>query len=266
MNIENEYLEVNRKLWNAKTPHHVTSDFYDNDSFIAGKSTLKEVEIGLLGDIKGKSVLHLQCHFGQDTMSMSRMGAKCTGVDFSDVAMDKARELNIQLALDATFICSDVYKLPEVLDEKFDIVFTTYGVLGWLPDMQRWANVVSHFLKPSGKLVLVELHPAVWMFDNAFTYVQYPYFNKEAIVETLQGTYADRNADIELQEIGWNHSLAEVMQALINAEVEIKTFNEYDYSTQNCFANMVEVAPDKFCLKGMEGKLPLMYAVVAEKK
>lgn len=266
MNIENEYLEVNRKLWNEKTPIHVTSDFYDNDSFIAGKTTLKEVEIGLLGDIKGKSVLHLQCHFGQDTMSMSRMGAKCTGVDFSDVAMDKAKELNDRLRLDATFICSDVYKLPEVLDEKFDIVFTTYGVLGWLPDMTRWANVVSHFLKPGGKLVLVELHPAVWMFDNAFTYVQYPYFNKEAIVETLQGTYADRSADIELQEIGWNHPLSEVMQALINAGVEIRIFNEYDYSTQNCFANMVEVAPDRFYLKGMEGKLPLMYAVVAEKK
>ncbi len=264
MHAEDKYIDVNRELWNAKTPYHIQSAFYDNDAFIAGNTTLKEPELALLGDVKGKEILHLQCHFGQDTMSLARMGAKCTGMDLSDVAIDKAKKLNSQLRLDAEFVCSDVYKLLEVLDKQFDIVFTTYGVLGWLPDMQRWANVVSHFLKPGGKLVLVEFHPLVWVFDNAFTHVQYSYFNKEAIVEVLDGTYADKGAGIAMEEIGWNHPLSDVLQGLINAGLRIHTFKEYDYSPYNCFANMVDV-DGKFYIKGMEGKLPMMYAVVAEK-
>jgi ubiquinone/menaquinone biosynthesis C-methylase UbiE len=264
MSAEDRYIDVNRELWNAKTPLHIQSAFYDNGAFVAGCNTLKEPELALLGNVEGKEILHLQCHFGQDTMSLARMGAKCTGVDLSDVAIDKAKELNHQLGLDAEFVCADVYKLPEVLHNQFDIVFTTYGVLGWLPDMQRWANVVSHFLKPGGKLVLVEFHPLVWVFDNAFTYVQYSYFNKEAIVEVLEGTYADIEAVIAMEEIGWNHPLSDVLQGLMNAGLQINTFKEYDYSPYNCFANMVEV-DGKYYIKGMEGKLPMIYAVVAEK-
>lgn len=266
MKVEDVYIDVNRRLWNEKTQHHVSSGFYDNEAFIAGKSSLNDVELVLLGDVKGKEILHLQCHFGQDTLSLARLGAKCTGSDLSDTAIAKAVDLNNQLGLNASFVCSDTYNLPETLQHHFDIVFTSYGVLGWLPDMQKWADVVSHFLKPGGKLVLVEFHPMVWIFDNEFTHIQYPYFNKEAIVETLKGTYADRDAAIELQEIGWNHPLSDVMQGLISAGLEIETFNEYDYSPYNCFANMVEVVPGKFNIKGMEGKLPMLYAIVAEKK
>jgi 2-polyprenyl-3-methyl-5-hydroxy-6-metoxy-1,4-benzoquinol methylase len=265
MNAQDRYIEVNRKLWNEKTGYHVASDFYDMTSFLAGQNSLKEVELGLLGDVHSKDILHLQCHFGQDTLSLARMGANVTGVDFSDKAIDKAKELNEALGLNAQFICSDVYELPSVHDKQYDIVFTSYGVLGWLPDMNKWSKVVSHFLKPGGKLVLVETHPMIWIFNNQFTRIEYPYFNKEAIVEVLEGTYADRDAPIKLEEIGWNHPFSDIIQGLLDAGLRLDMFREYDYFPYNAFANAIESAPGKYQIKGMEGKLPLLYSVVAVK-
>jgi len=266
MDGEKEYIDINKALWNEKTVHHLKSDFYSLDSFMQGVSTLKEPELGLLGDIKGKSVLHLQCHFGQDSMSLSRMGAIVTGVDFSDKAIDVARKLVVKLDFDTKFICADIYALPDVLDKEYDIVFTSYGVLGWLPDMKRWARIVSRFLKKGGQFILAEFHPVVWMFDYEFTKVQYSYFNKEAIIETVSGTYADRAASIEMLEIGWNHNLSEVFQALLDAGLTIKQFKEYDHSPYNCFKNMVESEPGKFRLKGLEEKFPLLYTLKAVKE
>lgn len=260
-----DYLETNKALWNARTPHHVVSAFYNMDAFLQGASTLKGIEMNLLGDVKGKSVLHLQCHFGQDTLSLARMGAKVTGVDLSDVALQTARNLAVQLDLEARFIESDVYQLQQVLPEEFDVVFTSYGVLGWLPDMGRWAQVVAKHLKPGGYLVLAEFHPVIWMFDNDFTHVQYSYFNTETIIENETGTYTDRDAPLQLESVNWNHNLAEVLQGLLNAGLQIEVFQEFDYSPYNCFRNTVEVAPEKFQIQGMEGKLPMVYALKAKK-
>lgn len=260
------YIDINRALWDERTRHHVASSFYDMAGFMAGKNSLTEIELPLLGDITGKKVLHLQCHFGQDTLSMARMGAKVTGIDLSEVAIAQAKAINAEMGLDAEFLVSDVYALPENLQGDFDMVFTTYGTIGWLPDMKKWADVVAHFLKPGGKFVFAEFHPAVWMFDNDFTYVQYPYFNKEVIVEEEEGTYADTSAPMKLQSVGWNHDLGEVLQSLINAGMIIEHFSEYDYSPYNCLKNMVETSPGRFVIKGMEGKLPLVYSLVATKK
>ena len=265
MDNPDNYIEINKALWDEKTHHHVSSAFYKMDDFLAGASSLKDIELALLGDVKGKSVLHLQCHFGQDSLSLARMGAQVTGVDFSGEAIKKAEELNRQLGLDARFICSDVYELPGKLEAQFDVVYTSYGVLGWLPDMKKWAGVVATFLKPGGAFVLVEFHPVVWMFNSEFTGVQYSYFNKEAIVETLTGTYADRNAAIQKTEIGWNHDLSEVLQNLIDAGLHIATFQEFDYSPYSCFRNAVEISPGKFQINGLEGKIPIVYALKAVK-
>ncbi len=166
---ENDYLDINRVAWNGRTREHVGSVFYDVPGFLAGRNSLNDIERKLLGDIRGRTVLHLQCHFGQDTLSLARLGAKALGVDLSDKAIEKARQLNETLGLDAEFLCSDVYDLPNRLDRKFDVVFTSYGVLGWLPDMDRWASTVSHFLKPGGSFVLVEFHPMVLVFDETFS-------------------------------------------------------------------------------------------------
>src|SRR5688572_730649 len=136
-----DYLEKNRRLWNARTDVHVTSEFYELDKFLAGKSSLNEIELNLLGDLKGKSVLHLQCHFGQDSISLARLGAEVTGVDLSDKAIAKAKELAKQTGANAEFICTDIYELPQHLDKKFDVVFTSYGTIGWLPDLDKWAKI-----------------------------------------------------------------------------------------------------------------------------
>ena len=258
-----QYFDTNRQLWNEKTAHHTASAFYDMEGWLAGATSLKHPELELLGDVQGKSILHLQCHFGQDSLSLARMGARVTGTDISDSAINYAAQLNEQLVLDARFIEADTYSVPDKLQQQFDIVFTTYGVIGWLPDMQRWADVVARMLKPGGRLVFVEFHPAVWMFDNQFTHVQYSYFNRGPIIETLQGTYADRDADIQMKEIGWNHALSDVLQSLINAGLEITVFKEYDYSVYNCFSNTIETAPGQWQIKGMESKLPMMYALEA---
>lgn len=259
------YLKINKQLWNNKTEVHLNSEFYDNENFIKGKSSLNPIELALLGDIKDKSVLHLQCHFGQDTISLSRMGAKTVGVDLSDKAIATAKDLAQQTNANAEFICCDVYDLPNHLNQKFDIVYTSYGTIGWLPDLDKWAKVVSQFLKPNGQFVFVEFHPVVWMFDYDFKKVEYSYFNVEPIIETEEGTYADKNANIKDESVSWNHDLSEVINSLIQNGLSINCFNEYNYSPYNCFNNTIEVAPNQYRVKHLGAKIPMVYSLVASK-
>jgi ubiquinone/menaquinone biosynthesis C-methylase UbiE len=261
----NNYIETNRSLWNKKTDVHVKSEFYDVESFKKGMSSLNFAEIEGLGDVKGKTILHLQCHFGMDSLSLSRMGAEVTGIDLSDRAVETAKNLNAELGLNAEFICSDVYDLKKVLDKKFDIVFTSYSTIGWLPDMDKWAEVISHFLKPGGMFYIIEFHPVVWMFDDNFTGFQYSYFNDEAIIEEVSGSYADRDADINHLSYGWNHPISEVLTALLKQNLTIAEFKEYPFSFYNCFNNTVKSSSGYWEIKGMEGKLPLMYSIKAFK-
>lgn len=260
-----DYLKINKQLWNNKVKVHVESDFYDNDNFINGNSSLNPIELELLGDVKGKSILHLQCHFGQDTISLSRMGAKTVGVDLSDKAIATAKELSKQTNTDTDFICCDVYDLPNHLNQQFDIIFTSYGTIGWLPDLDKWAKVVSQFLKPGGQFIFVEFHPVVWMFDDDFKTIAYNYFNVEPIVEIEEGTYADKNADIKQQAVSWNHDLSEVLNSLIKNGISIQQFNEYDYSPYNCFNETIEVAPNKYRIKHLGDKIPMVYSLIGEK-
>ena len=244
----------------------MTSEFYDVPGFLEGKSTLNAIELELLGDLKNKKVLHLQCHFGQDTLSLARLGAQVTGVDLSDKAIESAQAFAEKLNIDAAFVCCDVYDAPNHIDGKFDVVFTSYGTIGWLPDLKQWADVVSHFLKPNGVFVMADFHPVVWMYDNDFKEVFYSYFNIEPIYETETGTYAERDAAIETHTISWNHSISELLNALIQSGIEIKTFNEYDYSPYNCFNETEEFEKGKFRIKAFENKIPMVYAILGNKK
>lgn len=265
MSKENDYLEINRQSWNNRTDTHLTSDFYDLDGFLKGNTSLNSIELDLLGDIKGKSVLHLQCHFGQDTISLARLGADATGIDLSDKAIESAKQIAKDSGTDAKFICSDVYDLPNHLHQQFDIVYTSYGTIGWLPDLDRWAKVIARFLKPGGKFVFVEFHPVVWMFDNDFEKVFYRYFNSGAIIETESGTYADKTADITQEYVTWNHGLSEVINSLIQNGLEINSLDEYDYSPYNCFNKTIEFEPKKFRIEHLGDKIPMVYSVVATK-
>ncbi len=263
----NEFFKANKLLWNKRVDINFKSEFYNNEEFKKTKNSLNSIELNELGDISGKSILHLQCHFGQDTLSLARLGAKVTGVDFSEEAIKKAEELSEELNLTAKFVCSNIYDLKDNLNEKFDIVFTSYGTIGWLPDISQWANIVSHFLKPNGKYLIVEFHPFIWTLDHNFEKIHYSYFHEdEPIAETLKGTYADRNSDIEMIEYGWNHSLSDVINSLIAEGLEILSFKEFPFSPYNCFTNMKEVAKNKYMFEKFPGKLPIVYSLKAKKK
>jgi ubiquinone/menaquinone biosynthesis C-methylase UbiE len=222
--------------------------------------------LDLLGDLRGKTVLHMQCHFGQDTISLERLGASVTGVDLSDKSIEAARDLANDLSSHAQFICCDLYDLPQHLDKQFDIVFTSYGTITWLPDLTRWASLIARYLKPGGKFIFAEFHPVVWMFDNNFEKIQYNYFNVEPIIETESGTYADRNADISQKYVTWNHSLSEVIGSLIANGLRIDSLLEYDYSPYNCFEKTVESEPGKFRIAHLGANIPMVYSVVAHRK
>ncbi|GAA0872568.1 class I SAM-dependent methyltransferase [Gangjinia marincola] len=261
-----DYLKINKALWNQRTAAHVISGFYDVPAFLAGKSSLNPIELELLGDINGKSILHLQCHFGQDSISLSRMGANVTGVDFSNEAIKKARELAEKAQTNTTFIESDIYRLPENLTESFDIIYTSYGVIGWLPDLDRWAKVISHFLKPNGKLVFAEFHPLIWMFDDSFEHISYSYFNRKEIIEIEEGSYTDQSETVKGQSVTWNHSLAEVFSSLKANNMTIDQLAEYDHSPYNCLKGMVEFEPGKWRIAKFGDKIPLVYALTALRK
>ncbi len=263
--MESNYIDINRQLWNARVTPHTESEFYDLPAFKAGKSSLMAIELEELGNVAGKSILHLQCHFGMDTLSLARMGAKVTGVDFSEKAIDVARNLSEELQSDARFICCNVYDLPQHLDEQFDIVFSSYGVVGWLEDLSAWGKVVSHFLKPGGVFHFVEFHPVIWMLDDDFKEIAWSYFNVEPIVEEESGTYADRSAPIKVQSVSFNHSLSEVINALTDHNLQLTAFKEYDYSPYSCFRRLVQKGVNCFQIEGLEGKLPMVYSLQASK-
>jgi 2-polyprenyl-3-methyl-5-hydroxy-6-metoxy-1,4-benzoquinol methylase len=265
MQSYNQYFEANRQLWNNKTPVHKNSEFYGVDAFLQGNTTLNAIELNELGDVSGKKILHLQCHFGMDTLSLARMGAEVTGVDFSDAAIEEAKKLTVQSGLKARFIQANVYDLPSVLNEKFDIVFTSYGVIGWLPDLQLWATVIDNFLKPGGFFYMAEFHPVVWMLDEDFKEVKYYYHNKELIEVELEGTYADREADLKGKEYSWNHSISEVLNALLSKNLQLQFFNEHSYSPYACFNNLVKGDDGNYRVKGMEDKIPMVYSLKALK-
>lgn len=262
----NQYFEANKELWNQRTIVHRDSEFYNLAGFKAGETVLTPIELAEVGDVKGKKLLHLQCHFGMDSLDWARRGALVTGVDLSDIAIIEARSLNKELGLSAEFVCCNVLDTADHIKEEFDIVFTSYGTIGWLPDLKPWANMISRMLKPGGLFYIAEFHPVLWMFDDDFTHIQYAYENREVIVTENQGTYTDRNADIRGKEYSWNHSLSEVLNVLINAGLKIEMFNEHMYSPYPCFRNVIEFEPGKWQIKGMEGKLPMVYTIRAVKQ
>lgn len=259
------YLEINRHAWNSKVDTHLQSDFYFLEEFVAGKTSLNSIELSLLGDVSGKDILHLQCHFGQDSIALSRLGANVTGMDLSDKAITAAKALAMRCGTDTQFINSDVYDLPNVLDQKFDIVYASYGTIGWLPDLEKWAQVISHFLRPGGKFIFVEFHPVRWMFDDDFEYIKYNYFNVEEIVEVSDGTYADRNAPIQEKEISWNHPISEVLTSLLNQKLQLQSFDEYDWSPYSCFRHSEMIDENKFQISKFGNKIPLVYSLVAQR-
>lgn len=245
-----DVFKTNKQTWENRTMIHYNSDFYDKHAFAKARNSLNLYEQQALGNVTGKSLLHLQCHFGQDSLSWAQKGAQVTGVDISHSAIALARKLSEELEIPANFVCCNVLDVSNHIKERFDVVFTSYGVISWLPDLTPWAHMIKERLKPGGTFYMVEFHPIVWMFDYLKTppVMAYHYAQKKAIYEEYMGTYAAPDTQIESKETTWNHSLSEVINALIQAGLQIKWLREHDGSPYKIFPDMV-VSDDLFYLK-----------------
>ena len=253
------YLDINKETWNKRTVLHVKSKFYDVASFLQGQSSLNDIEINQLGNVSGKSILHLQCHFGQDSLSLARLGATVTGVDLSSSAIDEAKILNQQLGLNAIFVCDDVCHFGDINTQQFDVVYTSYGVLCWLPDLAHWARGVAKALKSGGEFHLVEFHT----FNDLLS--GYSYFPKDEPDIEEETTYTE-NCDGQVsQVITWPHSLSNVMSALINAGLIIELFEEHAYSPYDCFDGLELVAEKRYQMQHKGQQVPLIYSIKARK-
>ncbi|MEO5884970.1 MAG: methyltransferase [Candidatus Limnocylindrales bacterium] len=267
--------DANRSLWDAWTAVHAAGGFYDLAGFRAGGVRLRPEEIEAIGDVRGKTLLHLQCHFGIDTLSWARLGAQVTGADFSPAAVRLARELAIDLGLpDARFVESNLYDLPASLHATFDVVYTSRGVLGWLPDITAWARVVAGFLKPGGIFYISEIHPVTQVFENEGVEpgelrLTYPYWeHRDPLIFDVHGSYADPTADVGKQkEHGWDHGLGEIVTALITAGLQLlwlRESPELDWAAD--FLVETEPGSGRFRLPpDSAGELPLMFSLLARK-
>lgn len=265
MSNNDVYFKTNKETWNTKVKIHAQSDLYNLKVFKKGGSSLMPYELKALGDVSGKSLLHLQCHFGQDTLSWSRMGAKCTGVDLSDEGIKLAKTLNEKLQLDASFVCCNVLDTSDVIQETFDIVFTSYGVIGWLPDLKPWGKMIAERLNKGGTFYMVEFHPIVWMFDylDGKAVMKYGYMQDEVIYEEYEGTYANQNSKMISKEYGWNHGLGEVVSALTEAGLHIEYLREHDESPYNVLPDLIETESGMYVTK--DKLYPLIFEIKAFK-
>jgi SAM-dependent methyltransferase len=266
-----DYIEANRRLWNGWTGFHVESEFYDVAGFKAGRSSLPPLEIAELGDVAGKTLLHLQCHFGQDTLSWARLGATVTGADLADAAIIFARQLAAELDLPATFVRANLYDLPDVLEGTFDIVYVNVGALNWLPDLAPWGRIIAHYLKPGGTFYMREIHPMSQLFepttDSTGLDLKYSYFRAdEPLRFDVEGSYAGPAPGFQGVEYSWNHSLSEILGALLDAGLQLQFLHEFpftDFSAQ--FPGMMQDPSGWWRATGPAAHLPLMYTLQAQK-
>jgi SAM-dependent methyltransferase len=269
-------IEDNRRLWDVWTAIHTTGTFYDVQRFRddPDDARIEAWERAEVGDVTGKSLIHLQCHFGLDTLSWARLGAAAvTGVDFSEPAIAFARELaaGVGLADRARFVVSNIYDLPGPLaGEAFDVVYTSRGATGWLPDLEPWARIVAGFLKPGGIFYIHEGHPVMWAIDDEAPAGEfrlgYDYWGGETLTFPVQGTYADSDADVDADvEHGWNHSSGEIVTLLARNGLRIEFLDEKrELSWAQPF--LEQKSDDRYGWPdAAPGSLPLMYSLRARK-
>lgn len=228
-------MRENRRQWEIWTPLKAASSSYALDDFRAGGLRLRAQERAEVGEVAGRTLLHLQCNIGLPTLSWARLGAQVTGVDFAAEAVAISRDLAADVAPSARFVEANVYDLPDVLDGTFDIVHTAHGVLGWLPDLRRWAEVVAHFVTPGGFFHLWEAHPAAWTFDNTTTEPRlrphHPYFGQnEPLWFEYRSRHAVPDADVESVECSWGHTLADIVCALTGVGLRIDYLHEWPFA------------------------------------
>lgn len=261
--------QKNRAHWDELAPVHARA-YREVDLLKRGEPVLDEIELRDVGDVEGKSLLHLQCHIGTDTLAWARRGAVVTGVDFSSESIAVARQLQGELGLEATFICANIYDLPAVLDQQFDVVYTSRGVLCWLRDLEEWGRIIARFLKPGGIFYIMEAHPFCYTFerdDDGELRLTYPYFHspEPTVWDDLDGDYADGTYIPQHPSYEWQWSLDDIFGALLKAGLQIERFNEYERLFFKLFPGMVEGPARWYRLPEYAGRLPLLFTLRARR-
>lgn len=260
------WLEENRAAWDARVAAHVASDFYDVEGFLAGRSTLEPYEPALLGDVSGLELVHLQCHFGLDTLSWARLGARVTGLDLAPQAVAAARDLAGRAGIEARFVEGNTYDAASLLERRYDVVYTGLGSICWLPDLHRWAEVVAELLVPGGRLCLVEFHPLLAVLGEDGAGLAYDYFREEPYREAWADTYANPEARFEPLVVNeWVHPLSTVISALLAAGLQVSSVAEYPSACFKAFPTMVPAGEghQRWTMPPGQPRLPLEYSVVA---
>ena len=263
--MEPEQHKANLESWNERVPIHRDSKLYDVDGFIAGKSKLRSFELHEVGDVTGLRLAHLQCHFGLDTLSWAREGARVTGLDFSPDAIRAARDLASRTGIDADFVIGDVLDAATILDGPFDVVYTGLGAICWIDDLQRWSRQVADLLEPGGMLYLVEFHPLTDIFNDDSLEVTESYFDDgKPYRDDNSGSYADRDATTRKNvTYSWTHPISSVLTHLMDAGFSLDRFQEHDFTLFPRFKELVNTHDDIHRFPADHPKLPLMYSLRA---
>lgn len=271
----NQSYEANRNWWDAVTKAHVQSSYYGLESFLKGRNTIPEYVTKEIGDITAKKLLHLQCHFGQDTLSLARMGASVTGIDFGGEAIERAKQLTGEIGVEARFMRTNVYDLPEILNEQFEVVFTSNGVLAWLHDLDAWGKIIANSLLPGGVFYISDFHPLMESLQDERPierpedlFVAYPYFTTGTPWFTSgenSTDYADRELCLDLETFEWFHSLQDILSATLDAGLEIELFREHQFCVYQARQGMVKEKDGLWHMPKGISEIPLMFSLRARK-
>jgi SAM-dependent methyltransferase len=263
--IEGEdWIAVNRAHWDELVPIHVAGEFYDVERFLRSGSTLRRFELDEIGDVRGRTLVHPQCHFGLDTLSWARRGARVTGLDFSAPAIAAARDLSQRSGLEGEFVHANVYDAIEALGGRtFDVVYTGLGAINWLPDINGWARTMIALTVPGGRFYLAEFHPFSEVFGDEQLNVEHSYFERGPQIDETPGSYADlavptRNS----RTVGWHHPIGDVVSALADAGLRIDLLHEHDYTLFPRWPFLEHGEGQPYRLPAEAPALPLMYSLL----
>ncbi|MDI6738842.1 MAG: class I SAM-dependent methyltransferase [Candidatus Edwardsbacteria bacterium] len=262
-----EVLNKSRECWNGWSRLHHRPGMFTLEGFKAGQSSLMPVEREELGDVSGRSLLQVQCGFGFDALCWARIGARVTGVDFSKRSIEVARALNDELKMDCRFVRSNIYELEQKLEGSFDIAFASYGVLYWVPGLDKWAQVISHFLKPGGTFFIVDEHPVALTYRDDFDAIKRSYFYQDdpmAMLALSQDNGEEKDGSVE--DHGWVHPLGDLVSALARHGLSVSSLKEYPFLGYQRFRGMEQKKDGYWHLKDKAGMLPLMFSLKAVKR
>ena len=271
-----DYITLNKANWDDRAPLHAASAGYETQALVDDPAHLSEVvrfDLPLLGDISGAKGVHLQCHIGTDTLSLARLGAQMTGLDFSPASIAQARLLAERAGARLAFVEADVYEAAEVLPrESFDLVYTSIGALNWLPSIDRWANAVASLLKPGGRLFIREGHPVLFSLNEDrqdALVIEHPYFEQETPqVWEDDSSYVETDARLTATITHeWNHGMGEIISALLSHGMQITGLVEHDSIPWEALPGQMSCGEDgEWRLDRDRWRMPLSYTLQASKR